>query len=59
MDRVGLCARCKHARVVVSDRESRFYLCQLSAVDPGFPKYPRLPVRSCAGFEAEGERVAE
>jgi hypothetical protein len=47
---VGLCARCTHAKVIQSDRGSRFYLCRLSAVDPRFPKYPVLPVVSCAGF---------
>jgi hypothetical protein len=50
-DRAGLCATCKHARLIVSDRGSVFYLCQLSKTDPRFPKYPRLPVLACAGFE--------
>jgi hypothetical protein len=48
--RVGLCCRCKHAKVVESDRGSSFYLCQLSLSDPRFPKYPRLPVIQCAGY---------
>jgi len=47
---VGLCAACGHVRVIRSDRESVFYLCTLAAVDPQFPKYPRLPVLSCAGY---------
>lgn len=46
----GLCARCANLRVVESDRGSRFYLCQLSAVDERFPRYPRLPVMRCEGF---------
>jgi hypothetical protein len=46
----GLCGRCRHAQVVQSSRGSRFYLCRLSATDPGFPKYPRLPVLQCVGF---------
>lgn len=25
-------------------------MCGLSAEDPRFPKYPRLPVLACAGF---------
>jgi hypothetical protein len=45
----GLCARCVHAQIIRSDRGSRFYLCRLSAVDPRYPKYPRLPVLECAG----------
>jgi hypothetical protein len=43
--RVGLCSRCKHAKVVESDRGSDFYLRQLSMTDPRFPKYLCLPIR--------------
>jgi hypothetical protein len=50
-DQAGLCASCKHVRRVISDRDSTFYLCQLSKTDPRFPKYPRLPVLACVGFE--------
>jgi hypothetical protein len=49
----GLCATCVHVRRVISDRGSEFYLCQLSKVDPAFPKYPRLPVVKCSGYERE------
>jgi len=49
--RVGLCADCRHMRKMESDRGSTFYLCQLSATDPSFPKYPRLPVLRCPGYE--------
>ena len=28
-----------------------FILCELSVTDPRFPKYPRLPVLSCEGYE--------
>jgi len=49
--RVGLCATCKHVRVVRSDRGSVFYQCKLAATDPRFPQYPALPVLVCAGFE--------
>jgi hypothetical protein len=48
--RAGLCFRCRHARVVESDRGSKFYLCQLSMIDPRFLKYPRLPVIECTGY---------
>jgi hypothetical protein len=34
-----------------SDRGSVFYMCQRSLTDPGFPKYPRLPVVQCRGYE--------
>jgi hypothetical protein len=33
---VGLCATCRHVRVVRSDRVSVFYLCELSKVDQRF-----------------------
>lgn len=47
---VGLCAACAHVRVVRSGKGSTFYMCELSRVDPAFPKYPRLPVLRCRGF---------
>jgi hypothetical protein len=47
----GLCATCENMRSIVSDRGSVFYLCELSKTDARFPKYPRLPVRECAGYE--------
>jgi len=28
-------------------------MCQLSAVDPAFPKYPHLPVLHCTGFTVD------
>ena len=57
---IGLCADCRHLRVITSDRGSKFYLCQRSATDPNFPKYPRLPVIQCRGYERKGsgERTA-
>lgn len=47
---VGLCADCVNARIVESDRGAVFWRCELSARDPRFPKYPRLPVRECSGY---------
>jgi hypothetical protein len=46
----GLCADCLHARRIESERGSVFVMCQLSATDVNFAKYPRLPVLSCAGY---------
>ena len=51
--RAGLCGNCQHMRLVTSDRGARFYLCQLSALDKKYPKYPRLPVIQCRGYERE------
>ncbi len=53
--RIGLCANCQHMRQITSDRGSTFYLCQRSATDLKFPKYPRLPVIECSGYEPEPE----
>ncbi len=49
-DRAGLCADCQHAKKIESARGSKFVLCELSATNPAFPKYPRLPVLKCAGY---------
>jgi hypothetical protein len=49
-DRAGLCARCAHVQIVRTPRGSAFFLCRLSATDPRFPKYPALPVVTCAGY---------
>jgi len=46
----GLCATCVHSSVVRGAR-SHFWMCRLSASDPSFPRYPRLPVLSCRGYE--------
>lgn len=48
---VGLCATCVHVKIIRSDRGSVFYRCGLSDTDSRFPKYPRLPVIQCSGYE--------
>jgi len=45
-----LCSACLYARRIQSERGSVFVMCQLSLTDNSFPKYPRLPVLSCAGY---------
>jgi len=47
----GLCGTCAHARIVENDRGSRFYFCARSTTDPRFPRYPRLPVVACIGYD--------
>ena len=47
----GLCARCLHARAIVTRRGSTFVLCEASSSDRTLPRYPRLPVLRCHGFE--------
>jgi hypothetical protein len=49
--RVGLCADCQFSRRIESDRGSTFYFCERSKTNNEFPKYPRLPVLQCRGFE--------
>lgn len=51
----GLCSTCRNARVLTSDRGSRFYQCTLGLSDPSFRKYPILPVRQCRGYEVAGD----
>lgn len=34
-------------------------LCELSKTDPRFPKYPRLPVLACPGYELRALKVSE
>jgi hypothetical protein len=53
----GLCGGCTHSVIVRSDRGSIFYRCKLAESDARFPKYPRLPVLACDGFEKREERA--
>ncbi len=55
----GLCSTCRHAEVLAS-KASSFLRCGRERLDPSFPKYPRLPVVACAGYEPvdeSGERA--
>ena len=53
--RAGLCDSCRHQRVVRNTRGSSFSLCERSREDPAYPRYPRLPVTACPGYEAREE----
>ena len=54
--RVGECYRCVHARRVVSERKSEFWLCERSRTEPErFAKYPRLPMFGCPGLEVRND----
>ena len=50
----GLCATCRNLRVLASPR-SVFVRCGLAEIDPGFPRYPGLPVLRCRGYGMVGE----
>jgi hypothetical protein len=51
---VGLCDTCVFQRLVPNTRGSTFSLCNRSREDPAYPRYPRLPVLGCAGYERKG-----
>jgi hypothetical protein len=52
----GLCDTCAHRRIVRNTRGSAFSLCERSRSDPSYPRYPRLPVRECRGYERNTAR---
>jgi len=43
---------------VITPKESRFLLCQLSKSDPAYLKYPPQPVVRCDGYR-EKEKIDE
>jgi hypothetical protein len=47
----SLCETCARMREVVTPKGSRFLLCQLSQIDPAYPKYPPQPVVQCDGYQ--------
>jgi hypothetical protein len=54
--RAGLCDSCRHQKIIRNTRGSSFSMC----THPELPKYPRLPVLECRGFEPceeEGEAL--
>ena len=50
---IGLCARCRWARQLHSAKGGVFWRCGRSSHEASYPAYPRLPVNSCRGFEAD------
>jgi GNAT superfamily N-acetyltransferase len=53
----GLCASCAHVQVITSARGSHFYLCERSRTDARYPRYPRMPVLTCAGYERNDDAI--
>ena len=48
----GLCDTCAHQKLIHNTRGSTFSMCQRHRSEPErFPKYPRLPVIACPGYE--------
>ena len=49
--KAGLCDSCVHQKLIRNTRGSTFSLCERSRTQPEFPRYPRLPVIECSGYE--------
>jgi len=47
----SLCETCENVRYICTAR-SRFLLCQLSATNTAYPKYPPQPVVRCDGYRS-------
>lgn len=54
----GLCDTCRHQQVVRTKRSS-FSLCRRWKEDDRYPRYPRLPVVRCPGYEPRVEGGAQ
>lgn len=48
---IGRCASCRHQKRIRSGRGSEFSMCLRHRQDAAYPKYPRLPVLRCSGYE--------
>jgi hypothetical protein len=46
-------------REVITAKQSRFLLCQLSRSNPAFAKYPPQPVIRCDGYRPGGTKEQE
>jgi len=51
----GLCNACIYQQLVPNRRGSVFSLCRRSKSDASFPRYPRIPVTECRGFEPSSD----
>jgi propionyl-CoA synthetase len=47
----GLCAGCRHAKLNETRRGTAYLRCARATWDDSLPRYPRLPVVKCAGFQ--------
>jgi hypothetical protein len=53
----GLCAACQHAKLNETRRGTAYLRCTRAAWDPELPRYPRLPVTQCWGFDPVGRSL--
>jgi hypothetical protein len=55
----GLCDSCAHQKLIRNTRGSTFSMCLRAKTEPErFPRYPRLPVVRCEGYEAGADEGA-
>jgi len=47
----GLCVACQHAKLNETRRGTAYLRCTRAAWDTRLPRYPRLPVTQCVGFD--------
>lgn len=47
----GLCEHCQHSKLNETRRGTAYVRCLRAAWDAALPRYPRLPVTDCTGFE--------
>ena len=52
--KAGLCDSCAHQKIVNERARQRVLDVPPAPTDDRFPKYPRLPVERCPGYEREG-----
>jgi len=51
--RAGLCRSCAHALLRGTFRGTVYLRCGAASVESGLPKYPRLPVEACDGYQPD------
>jgi hypothetical protein len=49
----GLCGQCRHRLVNETRRGPAYLRCGRASWDERLPRYPRLPVERCVGYEQE------
>jgi hypothetical protein len=55
----GLCDFCKFQKSLKSGSGEMISVCLESEIDLRFPKYPRLPVYHCVGYEERRQAFRE
>ncbi|MGH3437808.1 MAG: hypothetical protein ACRDRN_15235 [Sciscionella sp.] len=47
----GLCGSCRYRKLNETRRGTTYLRCTRASWDDRLPRYPRLPVEGCVGFE--------